>query len=62
MSNHRTPPDATFLELEEADPSAHVHIGAIVLVSAMKDSVEQLLSATRGDPGTAVIATLATSA
>ncbi|MGZ5314035.1 MAG: wax ester/triacylglycerol synthase domain-containing protein, partial [Solirubrobacterales bacterium] len=23
--------DATFLELEEADPSAHMHIGAVIL-------------------------------
>jgi diacylglycerol O-acyltransferase len=31
MSNHLTPLDATFLELEEADESAHMHIGAIMV-------------------------------
>jgi hypothetical protein len=87
MSNHLTPLDATFLELEEADPSAQMHIGAIMVfdpppnvffgviadpdavpdldvsLSAMEDSVEQLLSETRGDPvDGADVATLATSA
>ncbi len=31
MSEHLTPLDATFLELEEADESAHMHIGAIMV-------------------------------
>ena len=31
MSKHLTPLDATFLELEEADESAHMHIGAIMV-------------------------------
>jgi WS/DGAT/MGAT family acyltransferase len=31
MSEHLTPLDATFLELEEADDSAHMHIGAIMV-------------------------------
>jgi diacylglycerol O-acyltransferase / wax synthase len=31
MSKHLTPLDATFLELEEADASAHMHIGAIMV-------------------------------
>jgi hypothetical protein len=29
MGEQLTPPDATLLELEEADESAHVHIGSI---------------------------------
>src|SRR5215211_4493580 len=31
MSKHVSPLDATFLELEEADPSAHMHIGAVMI-------------------------------
>jgi WS/DGAT/MGAT family acyltransferase len=31
MTEHLTPLDATFLELEEADDSAHMHIGAIMV-------------------------------
>jgi diacylglycerol O-acyltransferase / wax synthase len=31
MSEHVSPLDATFLELEEADPSAHMHIGAVMV-------------------------------
>jgi diacylglycerol O-acyltransferase len=31
MAEHLTPLDATFLELEEADESAHMHIGAIMV-------------------------------
>lgn len=31
MSEHLTPLDATFLELEEADESAHMHVGAIMV-------------------------------
>jgi diacylglycerol O-acyltransferase len=31
MSEHLTPLDATFLELEEADESAHMHIGGIMV-------------------------------
>ncbi|MEA2469102.1 MAG: diacylglycerol O-acyltransferase / wax synthase [Thermoleophilaceae bacterium] len=30
MTEHVSPLDATFLELEEADPSAHMHIGALL--------------------------------
>ena len=30
MSEHLTALDATFLELEEADESAHMHIGAVL--------------------------------
>jgi hypothetical protein len=31
MGEHLTALDATFLELEEADESAHMHIGAIMV-------------------------------
>lgn len=31
MSEHMSPLDATFLELEEADESAHMHIGALLM-------------------------------
>ncbi|MGZ5342000.1 MAG: wax ester/triacylglycerol synthase family O-acyltransferase [Solirubrobacterales bacterium] len=31
MNEQLSPLDATFLELEEADPSAHMHIGAVIL-------------------------------
>jgi WS/DGAT/MGAT family acyltransferase len=36
MSSRLTPLDATFLELEEADESAHMHIGAIMVFDGMK--------------------------
>ena len=34
MADQLTPLDATFLELEEADPSAHMHIGAVMVFEA----------------------------
>ena len=37
MSEHLTPVDATFLELEEVDDSAHMHIGAIMVFEADPD-------------------------
>jgi WS/DGAT/MGAT family acyltransferase len=37
-----TPLDATFLELEEADPSAHMHIGALMLFEASAHGVPSL--------------------
>jgi diacylglycerol O-acyltransferase / wax synthase len=37
MSEHLTPLDATFLELEEADESAHMHIGAIMVFDPLPD-------------------------
>jgi diacylglycerol O-acyltransferase len=37
MSEHLTPLDATFLELEQADDSAHMHIGAIMVFDASPD-------------------------
>ena len=37
MSEHLTPLDATFLELEEADESAHMHIGVIMVFDPRRD-------------------------
>ena len=37
MSEHLTPLDATFLELEEADESAHMHIGGIMVFDPLPD-------------------------
>ena len=37
MSEHLTPVDATFLELEEVDDSAHMHIGAIMVFEPPPD-------------------------
>jgi hypothetical protein len=36
MSEHLTPLDATLLELEEADESAHMHIGVIMVFDARR--------------------------
>ena len=50
MSEHVSPLDATFLELEEADPSAHMHIGAVMIFDPLPgggtptvDAVRELL-------------------
>jgi diacylglycerol O-acyltransferase / wax synthase len=37
MSEHLTPLDATFLELEEADESVHMHIGGIMVFDPQPD-------------------------
>ena len=37
MSEHLTPLDATFLELEEADESAHMHIGGVMVFDPLPD-------------------------
>ncbi len=37
MSEHLTPLDATFLELEAADESAHMHIGGIMVFDPLPD-------------------------
>ncbi len=37
MSEHLTPLDATFLELEEFDDSAHMHIGGIMVFDPLPD-------------------------
>src|SRR5450631_437090 len=37
MSEHLTPMDATFLELEQADESAHMHIGGIMVFDPPPD-------------------------
>lgn len=39
MSEHVTPLDATFLELEEADESAHMHIGAVLVFEPLDGGV-----------------------
>ena len=56
MSEHVSPLDATFLELEEADPSAHMHIGGVMIfvplpgggapsIEAVRDLLQERLSA-----------------
>jgi len=42
MTEHLTALDATFLELEEADPSAHMHVGGLLTFSGSAPGVEQL--------------------
>ena len=37
MGEHLTALDATFLELEEVDESAHMHIGAILVFDPLPD-------------------------
>ena len=37
MSEHLTPLDATFLELEQADESAHMHIGGVLVFDSLPD-------------------------
>ena len=37
VAEHLNALDATFLELEDADPGAHMHIGAILLFDPMPD-------------------------
>jgi WS/DGAT/MGAT family acyltransferase len=37
MSEHVSPLDATFLELEEADPTAHMHIGGVMIFDPLPD-------------------------
>ena len=46
MAEHVSPLDATFLELEEAEPSAHMHIGAVMVFDALPDG---------GVPSTAMV-------
>jgi len=55
MREHLTPLDATFLELEQADDSAHMHIGAIMVFDPIpqvgaptREQVGELLSARLG--------------
>jgi WS/DGAT/MGAT family acyltransferase len=55
MPEHLTPLDATFLELEQADDSAHMHIGAIMVFDPIpragaptREQVGELLSARLG--------------
>ena len=41
--SHLAPLDATFLELEDADPGAHMHIGALMLFDGEPPFIEELL-------------------
>ncbi len=47
MTEHVSPLDATFLELEEADPSAHMHIGAVMVFDAVPGGGAPSLDAVR---------------
>ena len=47
MTEHVSPLDATFLELEEADPSAHMHIGAVMVFASLPGGGVPSLSAVR---------------
>src|SRR3954451_6515841 len=42
MAEHLSPLDATFLELEEADDSAHMHIGAVLVFDGDAPSIEEV--------------------
>jgi diacylglycerol O-acyltransferase / wax synthase len=47
MGEHLTPLDATFLELEEADASAHMHIGGIMVFDPLPEGGSPTLAALR---------------
>jgi WS/DGAT/MGAT family acyltransferase len=47
MSENVSPLDATFLELEEAEPSAHMHIGAVMVFDPLPDGGAPSLAAVR---------------
>ncbi len=47
MSEHVSPLDATFLELEEADSSAHMHIGAVMVFDPVPGGGAPSLKAVR---------------
>lgn len=47
MSEHLTPLDATFLELEEADESAHMHIGGLLVFDPLPGGGAPSLDAVR---------------
>src|SRR3954452_20413050 len=42
MAEHLSALDATFLELEEADDAAHMHIGAVAVFEAPAPGIEQV--------------------
>ena len=42
MAEHLSALDATFLELEEADDAAHMHIGAILVFDGPAPSIEEV--------------------
>lgn len=47
MSEHVSPLDATFLELEEADESAHMHIGGLLTFEAADGAGQPDIEAVR---------------
>ena len=47
MSEHVSPLDATFLELEEADPTAHMHIGGVMIFDPLPGGGTPTLEAVR---------------
>ena len=47
MTEHVSPLDATFLELEEAEPSAHMHIGAVMVFDPLPGGGVPSLAAVR---------------
>ena len=47
MSEHVSPLDATFLELEEADPTAHMHIGGVMIFEALPGGGTPTIEAVR---------------
>ncbi|HEX5780328.1 MAG TPA: wax ester/triacylglycerol synthase domain-containing protein, partial [Solirubrobacteraceae bacterium] len=47
MSEHVSPLDATFLELEEADPTAHMHIGGVMIFDPLPDGGTPTIEAIR---------------
>ena len=49
MTDHLSPLDATFLELEEADAGAHMHIGAVMVFEPAGDGAVPELAAVRAD-------------
>jgi diacylglycerol O-acyltransferase len=47
MPEHVSPLDATFLELEEADPSAHMHIGGVMIFDPLPGGGTPTIEAVR---------------
>src|SRR4029079_8509604 len=56
MSENVSPLDATFLELEEAEPSAHMHIGAVMVFDPLTDRGAPSLARGRSRPGERITA------
>jgi diacylglycerol O-acyltransferase / wax synthase len=47
MPEHVSPLDATFLELEEADPTAHMHIGGVMIFDPLPGGGTPTIEAVR---------------